>query len=365
MGFSIGIEACGKSLTVVAIADERGRILTAQRHRVRLNYHENSKAALATDIFRLVKQILQVSDITVSDFCQSKGTICAGITGISTAYDREKGMEEVWQAAGLAEAVRITTGGIEIAFTGATRALKGAAITSHVGSAALARTAKSIRRVGGWGPLLGDEGSAYWIGRRALNSLCRLRDGRLERTGTKLDEYILEDLSNVPLWKELMSEHEKVSRKWTDALIPLAQRTNDRNEFRYIVSDLAKSVFRAWEKNPRDVIARQIVEKATSELLDQVEQAISSAELSIDDMPLVIWGGLFRHNKAFAEYTSRMALKRFPTVKLINPHTPEAMRPVVGALVFALAGSKFSLPPSRVLLQMEEDVNRFAELRND
>lgn len=33
-------------------------------------------------------------------------------------------------------------------------------------------------RVSGWGPLLGDEGSGYDLGRRALQTACRIFDGR-------------------------------------------------------------------------------------------------------------------------------------------------------------------------------------------
>ena len=36
-------------------------------------------------------------------------------------------------------------------------------------------------RVGGWGELFGDEGSAYWIAAAGLNAFCRMSDGRLPR----------------------------------------------------------------------------------------------------------------------------------------------------------------------------------------
>ena len=34
-------------------------------------------------------------------------------------------------------------------------------------------------RVGGWGELFGDEGSAYWIAVRGLAAFSRMSDGRL------------------------------------------------------------------------------------------------------------------------------------------------------------------------------------------
>jgi glucosamine kinase len=35
-------------------------------------------------------------------------------------------------------------------------------------------------RVGGWGHVLSDEGSAYWVGREALSAVCKIVDGRIE-----------------------------------------------------------------------------------------------------------------------------------------------------------------------------------------
>ncbi|MBW8712174.1 MAG: N-acetylglucosamine kinase, partial [Mycobacterium sp.] len=37
------------------------------------------------------------------------------------------------------------------------------------------------RRVGGWGELFGDEGSAYWVATQGLNAFSRMSDGRLTR----------------------------------------------------------------------------------------------------------------------------------------------------------------------------------------
>ena len=59
----------------------------------------------------------------------------------------------------------------------------GIAIVAGTGSIAYVRTAGGREaRVGGWGDDLGDEGSGFWIGHRALQSVCRMCDGRLKRS---------------------------------------------------------------------------------------------------------------------------------------------------------------------------------------
>ncbi|GGF48699.1 hypothetical protein GCM10010922_25670 [Microbacterium sorbitolivorans] len=54
----------------------------------------------------------------------------------------------------------------------------GAVIASGTGAVALAVGATRIARVDGWGNIMGDAGSAYWIGREALDAVMRAHDGR-------------------------------------------------------------------------------------------------------------------------------------------------------------------------------------------
>ncbi|MBV1833599.1 N-acetylglucosamine kinase [Novacetimonas pomaceti] len=68
---------------------------------------------------------------------------------------------------------------VEMACTGAFAGAPGVLILSGTGSMAWAmdETGRNLR-VGGWGPLFGDEGSAFWIGREALSLLTQALDGR-------------------------------------------------------------------------------------------------------------------------------------------------------------------------------------------
>lgn len=71
------------------------------------------------------------------------------------------------------------TGDVEMACTGAFGGQAGVLLLSGTGSVAWATDGKDNQiKVGGWGGLFGDEGSAFWIGRQALSLLTMLLDGR-------------------------------------------------------------------------------------------------------------------------------------------------------------------------------------------
>jgi N-acetylglucosamine kinase-like BadF-type ATPase len=54
----------------------------------------------------------------------------------------------------------------------------GVAVLAGTGSIAMARARKHVARAGGWGYLLGDEGSAYWLGREAVRASLEALEGR-------------------------------------------------------------------------------------------------------------------------------------------------------------------------------------------
>jgi N-acetylglucosamine kinase-like BadF-type ATPase len=65
-----------------------------------------------------------------------------------------------------------------IALEGALAGGPGVVIVCGTGSIILAKAAKGKRiRIGGWGPLIGDEGSAQWVGREAVRRASYAADG--------------------------------------------------------------------------------------------------------------------------------------------------------------------------------------------
>jgi len=83
---------------------------------------------------------------------------------------------------------------VEAAHIGAFAGGPGILILSGTGSMAWARdVAGRSHRVGGWGDTIGDEGSAYWIGRRVLSLVSQSLDGRAARTA--LSEAVFKELA--------------------------------------------------------------------------------------------------------------------------------------------------------------------------
>ncbi|MBL0931242.1 MAG: N-acetylglucosamine kinase [Alphaproteobacteria bacterium] len=72
---------------------------------------------------------------------------------------------------------------VQMAYDGALGDRPGTLVLSGTGSMAWAQNGADIVRVGGWGHGFGDEGSAYWIGWRAVVLLGHALVGRLEAPG--------------------------------------------------------------------------------------------------------------------------------------------------------------------------------------
>jgi glucosamine kinase len=72
---------------------------------------------------------------------------------------------------------------VALAFEGALAGADGVLVLAGTGSMAWARGPLGTHRVGGWGDLFGDEGSGFWIGRKALARISRELDGREPESG--------------------------------------------------------------------------------------------------------------------------------------------------------------------------------------
>jgi len=72
----------------------------------------------------------------------------------------------------------VLTGDVVTAYAGALGLQPGVVVAAGTGAVALAVAADAAARSDGWGHLLGDAGSGFWVGRRGLEQALRAHDGR-------------------------------------------------------------------------------------------------------------------------------------------------------------------------------------------
>ncbi len=103
--------------------------------------------------------------------------ICIGLAGVGRT-ERAEAVRSALEAAGVARRVQVVTDAA-VALRDAFGAGVGILLIAGTGSVALARRPDGeIGRAGGWGSLLGDEGSGYRLGLEGLRAGLRGRDGR-------------------------------------------------------------------------------------------------------------------------------------------------------------------------------------------
>jgi glucosamine kinase len=155
-GRLLGIDAGGSATRVVLVADGQvTRRFTAPP----------MNALLTGDLTDRLAELIGGVGATAAGI---------GIPGLRSAAKAARLGAELTRRAGCP--VQVTEDG-ETAWLGAFGAAPGIAVFAGTGSGARGCDGERWVRAGGHGFLLGDEGSAYWIGRAAANAALRWEDG--------------------------------------------------------------------------------------------------------------------------------------------------------------------------------------------
>ncbi len=89
---------------------------------------------------------------------------------------------------------------VECALMAALQGKDGIMVIAGTGSIALAQAQGARLRTGGWGYLIGDEGSAYDLGRKTLSLFSKMADGRLKKSklyDVMMDALVLSEPSDL------------------------------------------------------------------------------------------------------------------------------------------------------------------------
>jgi N-acetylglucosamine kinase-like BadF-type ATPase len=135
--------------------------------------------------------------------------LALGVSGLESGTAESRALLDATRRHGV-HSVHIAHDSVT-AFLGALGTGRGAVVAAGTGVVTLAVGRKEVARVDGWGHLIGDAGSGFWIGRAALDAVMRAHDGRGEATAlTAAVRADFPDLERAYL--ELQADAEKVSR---------------------------------------------------------------------------------------------------------------------------------------------------------
>jgi glucosamine kinase len=207
-----------------------------------------------------------------------------GLAGVDRPNDRDRLLPHLNTLAAL---VRLTNDA-ELALTGLDGAV-GVAVIAGTGSIAVGRDATGrMARSGGWGHIMGDEGSGYELGRLALKAAVRAADGRGPQTA---------------LLPAIMAEW-RLARP--DAMIDRVYPEGDKG----LIARLSALVFAAARAG--DAIARGIVHDAAGELALTALAVGTMLEFPDRRLPLALAGGLLLHEADYRAMMLRRIRRRRP-----------------------------------------------------
>lgn len=176
-------------------------------------------------------------------------------------------------------------------------------VVAGTGSMVISEVNDKIRRCGGFGPLIGDEGSAYYIGFKLINMLSRALDGRSEASP---------DLQQLSKTTGLETESQLIDYVY-----------NSENS-RVAVAKLSAIVDKCAANG--NVQAQVILTEATDQLTEQV-MVLKKLEPALDTCSFS--GSVFKSHFVLNKFITDLNDKGINVIK--SKYSPEE-----GALLFAI-----------------------------
>ncbi len=297
MTFTMGIDGGGTKLRVVVV-DETLQVC-AEANGETVNPSVVGHEVAAQRVQQAIHEALNSINLTPSQIA----AVGVGIAGASVEHSEAWLRETI--APVLSDSRLALSSDVEIALVGAHGQREGILLLSGTGSCAYGINAQGERLlVGGWGYLIGDEGSGYWMGRKALRQVAIITDEK------RRDDPSREFKAQVLDFLEIRTPRQMV--KWIYGQGEAVPR----------VATLAPlMIVMAQEGNPH---AKQIVTLGALRLVDHALQVCDQLNMT---GPIAFAGGLLEKSFYYRQLVAE-------SLGIDVPMTKYA--PVVGAALLAV-----------------------------
>ena len=309
MSYVLGIDA-GGTKTVCQLADGNGEVLAEARR--------GGANLQAIGEFEVEKVLHDVMEEAIGDLDIRPAAICLGIAGVDRPDDA-KVVRDIMRRIGYKAKFLVVNDAL-VALEAGAPDQPGVVVIAGTGSIAYGRNDQNqAARAGGWGYMLGDEGSGYWIGRAALRAVLRESDRR--GPATQLTPLLL-NYYGVGRAQDL------IHQVYHNTLRPAA------------IASLAQCVQGAFTDG--DPVAIGILRGSADQLESSAISVATRLELVGSEFPFVLSGGIFRAVPWLEEELSR----RLPHVSPRSRTLLLNVEPAGGAVRLALAEARggYSVP---------------------
>jgi N-acetylglucosamine kinase-like BadF-type ATPase len=305
--YVLGIDA-GGTKTVCLLANERGDVVAQAR-----GGGANLQAHGELEVEKVLHRVM---DTAIGDRDVRPAAICLGIAGVDRPQDAEAIRGIMRRIGSKARALVVNDALIALVAGAGDRA--GIVIIAGTGSIAYGRDDEGrAARAGGWGYLLGDEGSGFWIGRRALSAIVRAADGRGPAT----------DLTDRVMARLRLARPSDLIRE-----------TYYRDLKRGAIAGLADVVEEA--RAAGDAVASDILAQAARELAAAATSVVNRLGMRGDVFPTILAGGIFKAVPWLAAEVMRLMSEVAPRSQARLLDVEPAAGAVHLALIEARGGAK-------------------------
>lgn len=279
MSFLVGIDSGGTHIVAEVMSEDGDALANYQSGpgNIVIDYQETER-----NITGILKQINE--DYPLRECRQ----LVIGVAGAATAIQRVSQLKQ--------NIATLYSGPVEVmsdAILGLWNVLEGQdglLVISGTGSTVFAKRELKYERVGGWGFLLGDEGSAFDIARRSLQHLVNATD---TQEWTAFDQLFLTETGAENL----------------GLLISWIYRWNRKQ-----IAQLAKITAVLASRN---AVAKQIIQHSANALASQVKIMLNRYKLG-EPIVVGVAGSVLENNAIFREYFEQSILSKNPNVKFID-----------------------------------------------
>jgi N-acetylglucosamine kinase-like BadF-type ATPase len=316
--FLIGIDG-GATSTLAIVGDQRGHIL-GHGMAGPANHHIVGADASGQALKQAILKALQAAKVNLDQV----GFLLFGLAGLDHPLDDDRAYRQIIGSIGLDVSFEVVND-VVIAWAGATLGSPGVAVIAGTGCHAFGVNEQGERwKSSGWDYILGDEGSAYWIGLEGIRAAMRSHDGREGATAlvdAMLKHYDLHDP------------------------VDMVRVAYAKGFGKTEVAAFARSVSQCAHEG--DQVAQRILIEAADEIACAVNTVIRKLDMQAHRFTVGLIGGVFRSGEPFFPRFSDLVLKTAPHARIEFARLP----PAVGALLYAFYELSMLTPEIRQTIE--------------